>query len=100
MQKIGLQPPGRSISKSTKKRKCARKNKQGTYWVRAEETARLLGQYFPYATYEVTVKELVGKCGFIFQNEETAVKITLSCQDGTWKALRCRWKNRRKFFHR
>lgn len=69
-----------------KKGSVQEKISSGTYWVRAEETARLLGQYFPYATYEVTVKELVGKCGFIFQNEETNVKITLSCQEGTWKA--------------
>jgi len=58
---------------------------------------RLLGSFFPYATYEIRVRELFGECGFRFWLGESKVYIAVSCtESGTEIIFRCgREENRR-----
>ena len=41
----------------------------GDKWEVQGKIARLLGQHFPYATYEITLQALVGKCGILLRNQ-------------------------------
>ena len=45
---------------------------------RNAEITRLLGGFFPYATYEAVIDDIVGDVGFIFKNDDVFASVTLS----------------------
>lgn len=51
--------------------------------------ARYISPLYPFAMNEVTVNELCGECGFVFEHGEDSVKITLCNTDGLQVCLEC-----------
>lgn len=47
-----------------------------TYRVYQGTARRLLGQYFPYATYEISFCTRTGECGFVFEIPGSSIQIT------------------------
>ena len=50
---------------------------QNQYQIRWGSVTRLLGQFFPYASYEITAAPLLGKFGFIFYLTDASVSVLL-----------------------
>ena len=59
---------------------CREAVENNRYLVSGGSVTRLMGQYFPYATYEVTFEALRGQVGFRFQTASHAATL---CYDGT-----------------
>ena len=103
------------ISKSEDCREAVLAN---TYRVYSGSVQRLLGQYFPYATYEISCNIQKGECGFVFRIPGSSVQITvgqqlifradgkeeavaLPCQqDSCTLLVSCRKENFDVYFHR
>ena len=51
-------------------------------WLVEGRVCRLLGQYFPYATYDMTIDRLEGKAAFLFRSPSAQTEIGLICLAG------------------
>jgi len=55
----------------------------GERWLAEGKLARLLGQHFPYATYDITLRALEGKCGLLVRNSSARAELGLICRQGS-----------------
>ncbi len=62
----------------TKSDDCVESIKENAYHISTGSVERLLGQYFPYASYEITYTTNHGRCGFVFHIPGAKVSIVCS----------------------
>ena len=55
----------------------------GKYTVTGGRVTRLLGQHFPYATYEATLESLTGSCGFALRAPGAQCAVRFSVEEGS-----------------
>ena len=68
---------------------CCEYVKNNIYHLDAGNVQRMLGQYFPYASYEITFCESKGSCGFIFNISDAQVSVICNTNSVTFIADGC-----------
>ena len=70
-----------------KSKDCAESVSDNTYQLSSGSAQRVMGQYFPYASYEVTFRTDAGSCGFAFHIPGMQVSVTCRADSLTFHAL-------------
>lgn len=70
----------------SKSEDCRESVKDNAYHLLAGRAQRLLGQYFPYASYEVRFSASPGSCGFVFQIPNAQASVICNANSVTFAA--------------